>query len=139
SSPVMIEAGGKRQVIIWNPESANSLDPETGKVYWTEPFQSRSGMSIATPRKLKEQLFFTCFYNGSLMLRLDFEKPTENVVWKTQKASEKDTTHLNAVMSTPFLEFGYIYGVCSYGQLRCLRANDGQRMWETFQATTSGE
>jgi outer membrane protein assembly factor BamB len=139
SSPLMIEAGGKRQLIIWHPESANSLDPETGKVYWTEPFQSRSGMSIATPRKLGDELLFTCFYNGSLMLRLDSGKPAETAIWKTAKASEKDTTHLNAVMSTPFLEDGYIYGVCSYGQLRCLKADTGERVWETFQATTSGE
>jgi outer membrane protein assembly factor BamB len=139
SSPVLIEAGGKRQLIIWDPESANSLDPETGKIYWTEPFQSRSGMSIATPRKLGELLLFTCFYNGSLMLRLDSEKPDEKPIWRTKKASEKDTTHLNAVISTPFLENGYIYGVCSYGQLRCLKADTGERLWENFQATTSGD
>jgi len=29
--------------------------------------------------------------------------------------------------------------VCSYGQLRCLKAATGERAWETFQATTSGE
>jgi outer membrane protein assembly factor BamB len=139
SSPLLIEAGGKRQLIVWHPESANSLDPESGKVYWTEPFQSRSGMSIATPRKLGDELLFTCFYNGSMMIRLDGEKPAEKAIWKTAKASEKDTTHLNAVMSTPFLEDGYIYGVCSYGQLRCLKADTGERVWETFQATTSGE
>jgi outer membrane protein assembly factor BamB len=42
-------------------------------------------------------------------------------------------------MCTPFLEDGYIYGVCSYGQLRCLKADTGERIWETFQATTSGD
>jgi hypothetical protein len=42
-------------------------------------------------------------------------------------------------MSTPFLEDGYIYGVCSYGQLRCLKAETGERIWETFKATTTGD
>jgi outer membrane protein assembly factor BamB len=46
--------------------------------------------------------------------------------------------HLNAIIPTPFLEDGYIYGVCSYGQLRCLKAETGERIWETFQATTGG-
>ncbi len=32
----------------------------------------------------------------------------------------------------------YIYGVCSYGQLRCLDASDGKRLWETFAATGHG-
>ena len=139
SSPVIYEAGGKRQLILWHPEAASSLDPDTGQVCWSVPFKSRMGMSIATPRKMGDLLFFTCFYNGSLMLRLDSAKPAATPVWRTLKDNEKDTTHLNAVMCTPFLEDGYIYGVCSYGQLRCLKADTGERVWETFQATTSGE
>jgi outer membrane protein assembly factor BamB len=138
SSPMLCTAGGKLQLIIWHPESANGLDPETGKVYWSEPFKSRSGMTIATPRQLGDQLFFTTFYSGSLMLKLDAAQPAATSAWRTEKASEQNTTHLNAVMCTPFLENGYIYGVCSYGQLRCLKAETGERVWETFQATTSG-
>lgn len=139
SSPMIFEAGGKRQLILWHPEAANSLDPETGKVYWSEPFKARAGMTIATPRKMGDELFFTCFYNGSLMMKLDDAAPSAKPLWRTDKASEKETTHLNAVMCTPFLQDGYIYGVCSYGQLRCLKADTGERVWETFKATTSGE
>jgi outer membrane protein assembly factor BamB len=139
SSPVIYEAGGTRQLILWHPEAANALDPETGAVYWSVPFKSRAGMTLATPRKLGDQLFFTAFYSGSLMLRLDSAKPAAAVAWRTLKVNEKDTTHLNAVMCTPFLEDGYIYGVCSYGQLRCLKMETGERVWKTFQATTSGE
>jgi outer membrane protein assembly factor BamB len=139
SSPMICEEGGKRQLIVWHPEAANSLDPETGKVYWSVPFKSRSGMTIATPRKSGAALFFTSFYSGSLMLRMDRDKPSASVVWRTEKSSEKDTTHLNAVMCTPFLLGGCIYGVCSYGQLRCLKVETGERLWETFKATTSGE
>jgi len=137
--PMIYEAGGKRQLIIWHPESANSLDPETGKVHWSVPREARTGLSVATPRKLGELLFFTAFYNGSLMLRLDANQPAATPVWQTEKVSEKDTTHLNSIIPTPFLEDGYIYGVCSYGQLRCLKAETGERIWETFQATTGGE
>ena len=139
SSPMLCQAGGKRQLILWHPEAANSLDPETGQVYWSVPFKSRTGMSLATPRQLGDRLFFTAFYNGSLMLRLDSTKPAADTVWRTTKAGEKDTTHLNAVMCTPFLEDGHIYGLCSYGQLRCVKMETGERLWETFQATTSGE
>jgi outer membrane protein assembly factor BamB len=138
SSPLLVEAGGQRQLILWDAESANSVDPQTGRVFWSVPFPCRAGMALATPRKLDNLLFFSAFYNGSLMLRLDSAKPASTTLWRTQKASEKDTTHLNAVMCTPFLEGDYIYGVCSYGQLRCLKAETGERVWETFQATTAG-
>jgi outer membrane protein assembly factor BamB len=138
SSPVICEVGGKRQLILWHPEAANGLNPNTGEVYWSVPFKSRVGMTIATPRKLGDLLFFTSFYSGSLMLRLDATKPAATTLWRTLKVNEKDTTHLNAVMCTPFLEDGCIYGVCSYGQLRCLKMETGERVWETFAATTSG-
>ena len=138
SSPMIYTAGGKRQLILWHPEAANSLNPETGDLYWSVPFKSRMGLCIATPRRSEDELFFTCFYNGSLMLGLDRLKPAASVLWQTVKASETDTTHLNAVLCTPFIEDDCIYGVCSYGQLRCLRASTGERLWETFQATTGG-
>jgi len=39
------------------------------------------------------------------------------------------------VLATPVILDGYIYGICSYGQLRCLKAETGERVWETQAAT----
>jgi outer membrane protein assembly factor BamB len=108
-------------------------------VFWSVPFQSRAGMSIATPRQLGDLLFFSCFYNGSLMTRLAADRPAATKIYQSPKVSERDTAMLHTVMSTPFLERGHIYGVCSYGQLRCLKAETGERVWETFAATTDGK
>ena len=138
SSPMIYEAGGQRQLIIWHPEAVNSLNPVTGEVYWSVPFKSGMGLCVASPRKLGDLLFMTSFYNGAIMLRLDSAHPGATTAWRTEKASEQDTTHLNAIIPTPFLEDGYIYGICSYGQLRCLKAATGERVWETFKATTGG-
>jgi hypothetical protein len=56
------ESGGNGPLILWHPKAANSLDPETGEVYWSVPFKSRAGMTIATPRKLRGSLggHFAC-------------------------------------------------------------------------------
>jgi outer membrane protein assembly factor BamB len=134
--PMIFEAGGKRQLIIWHPESINSLDPETGKVYWSEPWEIRSGLSVPTPRHVGKRLYFTSFYNGSLMLELAADRPAATVSWRSKKVSEKDTDALHSIMSTPFMDGEHIYGVCSYGQLRGLRASSGERLWETLAATT---
>lgn len=139
SSPILCKAAGKQQLILWQPEGADSLDPETGGLYWSVPFKSRSGLTVSTPRRFEDYLFFTSFYNGSLMLQLDSTKPAATPIWRTEKGNEKETTHLNSILCTPFLEGGYIYGVCSYGQLRCLKAQTGERVWESFQPTTAGE
>jgi outer membrane protein assembly factor BamB len=135
--PVIIDAGGKRQLILWHPEAVNGLNPETGAVYWSQPFLTRQGLIISTPRPWNDQLFVTAFYDGSLMLKLGGEKP--EVLWKSQKSSERDTDFLHSIMCTPFVEAGHIYGVCSYGQLRCLKADTGERLWETLAATTDGK
>ena len=134
--PMIYDFAGKRQLIIWHPEAVSALDPETGKVIWSYPLAPsvRSGMTIPGPRKSGDLLFLTSFYNGSLMLRIGSDKPS--VVWQSRKVSEMDTDGLHSVMSTPVLENGYIYGSCSYGQFRCLKADTGERLWETFEPTT---
>ena len=136
--PMIYEFAGKRQLILWHPESVNALDPETGKVFWTHSHTPsvRFGMTIPSPRKIGDLLFLTSFYNGSLMLRVDSDKPT--VVWQSQKVSEKDTDGLHSVMATPLIQDGHIYSPCSYGQFRCLKLETGERLWETF-APTSGK
>lgn len=139
SAPVIYEAGGCRQLIVWDPEAVNSLDPDSGRVYWSHQFTSRTGLSIATPRKMGDYLFVSTFYNGSLMLRLGTESPSATEVWRSKKDSERNTDYLHSIISTPFLENGHIYGVCSYGQFRCLKADTGERVWETFVPTGGKE
>jgi outer membrane protein assembly factor BamB len=135
--PMIYEFAGKRQLIVWHPESVNGLDPDTGKVFWTYPTKAiQSGMSIPTPLKSGDRLFLTSFYNGSLMLRIANDTP--EMIWESKKVSEKDTDGLHSVMATPLIQDGYIYSPCSYGQFRCLKEETGERIWETF-APTSGK
>src|SRR5262249_21116970 len=128
-SPVIFQAGGKRQLIIWTGDAVNSLDPENGKVYWSEKFPLQAALSIPTPRLDGDKLFVTAFYNGSLMLKLDPDKPAASVLWKIKGRSEKSdqTEALHSIMCTPYIKDGHIYGVCSYGELRCLKEDTGER------------
>jgi outer membrane protein assembly factor BamB len=135
--PMIYEAAGCRQLIVWHPDSVNSLDPETGKLYWSQPFEIKAGLTIPTPRKLGDLLFVTSFYNGPMMLRLDSSKPAATVLWRGKSNSELRPDKLHSIMCTPVLEDDYIYGVCSYGQLRCLELKTGKRVWESLEATGS--
>ncbi len=142
--PVIFQVGKTRQLIVWHSEAANGLDPETGKVYWTVPINSNASMTIPTPRLAGgNRLFLTSFYGGSTLIQLDPDNPTSAaVVWKsklsrTNPETPKNTDKLHCVMNTPFVKDGFIYGVCSYGQMRCLRLDDGARVWEDLRATGS--
>lgn len=136
--PTLCEFGGRRQLIVWHAEAVNGLDPATGRVLWTEPWKLNYGMSIPMPRQVGQDLFLTCFYNGSQLFHFEAGQDAPKVVWRTAKMSERDTTHLNSTMSTPLIEDGYVYGPCSYGQFRCLRLATGERIWESF-APTAGK
>ncbi len=137
--PMIYEAGGKRQLIIWHPRALNSLNPETGKPYWSVPFTARSGLTIPTPRLHGDLLFVTSFYNGPLMMRMAKDAPRATEVWRATGRSERVTQQLHAIMCTPFIEKGHIYGVCSYGQFRCLKADTGERVWESLKPVTGAE
>src|SRR5260370_4848952 len=42
---------------------------------------------------------------------------------------------LHTVLGTALLKDGFIYGVCGFGELRCLDEKTGDRKWETYAAT----
>ena len=137
--PVIYDSGGKRQLIIWHPAALVSLDPENGKEWWSEPYEVKQGLSIAMPRMENDYLFVSSAYEGSLMMKMDKNKPAATRLWKRGGRSEKTTDAIHILCPTPVLRNGLIYGVEVYGQLRCLKEENGDRLWETFAATTPGE
>jgi outer membrane protein assembly factor BamB len=133
--PVIIEHGRTRQLIIWHPLAVTSLDPATGGIHWEQPFKIEAGLSVATPVWSSPLLLVSSFYNGSMMLQLDGRKPVAAVLWKGKSQSEINTDGLHALVTTPVIEGDYIYGICSYGQLRCLNVRTGERVWESLELT----
>jgi len=131
--PVIFEVGGIRQLIIWHPSAVVSLDPLTGKVYWQQPFRINMGMTLATPVLSGTHLLVSSFYNGSMLL--DITGEAARVLWKGKSDSEINTDGLHAVINTPVIDGDYIYGICSYGQFRCLDLKTGERVWETMEVT----
>ena len=140
SPPVIYEVGKTRQLIIWHPTAVVSLDPTTGKLYWEHEFKAQSALSVAQPIWDAEnrRLLVSSFYNGSRCFELDPEQPEVRLLWQGKSSSETKTDGLHALMCTPAFDAGHIYGVGSYGQLRCLDAATGERVWESFEATGEG-
>ncbi len=138
--PVIIKAGGARQLIIWEPKAVFSLNPVNGEVYWSQEWDVRGGLSVATVVTDGRQLLFSQFYKGSLMMELDAHAPKAKLVWMGEGKSEMpdQTRGLHSLITTPILEGDAIYGVCSYGELRGLDARTGERLWQTDQMTRQG-
>jgi outer membrane protein assembly factor BamB len=138
SAPIMITQAGRRVLVCWTGESVAGLDPASGKVLWKYPFPpTRMVINVPTPVVHQDRLFVTSFYDGSLMLRLDQRQPRVEKIWRRCGPNERATDALHAMISTPYFEGDYIYGVDSYGQLRCLDARSGDRVWEDLRAVPS--
>jgi len=132
SAPIVIEQAGKRVIICCTGERVVGLDPNSGKLYWEHPFASEQ--NISTPVAHNNFLFVSSFFDGSLLLKLNANELTVSPVWRRKGASETRTDSLHCCISTPLLQGDYIYGADSYGELRCLDLNTGNRIWESLDA-----
>lgn len=126
SPPTLIEAGGVTQLLIFHGHSLNSLNPDDGKLYWTEPLATSFSMAIMAPRKGGDFLFAGGHSGRSLGLKLDTAKPAVTKVWKGSR-----DTGLAPVSGTPFVENGIAYGIDGDGVFRAMRIDTGERLWGT--------
>lgn len=123
SSPLVVEAGGRRQLIVTSERGVAALDPATGRSLWTERFTS----GIPTPVVSGNRLLV----NG-LMFALDAGKPAASVVWPARKpdAQLSDTT-------TAIFHGDLVFSHKKPDRLVCLEAATGRPLWETDQVKSS--
>ena len=133
--PVIIEKGGVRQLIAFNPSSVESLNPADGKSYWSVPIKSQYDMSITRPMLDGDFMYVCGKGNQSVMLKLDSDKPAATEVWRG-----KPRRSIYGSNATPFFVDGTLYGADQdMGSLIAADAKDGNRLWSTFDATNPEE
>ena len=137
SPPMIFEAGGKRQLIVWLSDSLNGLDPATGKPYWKVPYPAdgkprRPTVNIATLRREGQLLFLSSTYHGPMMLKFAADKPDVSVLWRNEPRNPDKPDVLASLMPTPVFKDGHIYGVSFDGALICLEAETGKELWQTY-------
>jgi outer membrane protein assembly factor BamB len=135
STPILVFQGGKPVLVVWTADGVIGLNPADGSLYWREDMKvSRMPIGITTPVLSNDRVFVSSFYDGSLMLRLKPDKPEVERVWREVGRDEQHTKSLHCVIGTPIIQGDYIYGNDSYGELRCLKAGTGERVWENLTA-----
>ena len=136
SAPIIIEQAGTRVLVYITGRRIVGLDPRTGRLYWEHPFLPKNMViTVATPVFDGEHLIATSFYDGMLLLKVHQDRLAVEQLWRRRGASERDTDALHCCISTPIIQGDHIYGVDSYGELRCLVLKTGDRLWEDLTAT----
>jgi outer membrane protein assembly factor BamB len=135
SAPILIRQGDRDVVVCWTGDSVSGLDPGRGDVLWNIAMKPRNmPIGVATPVIQDEYLFVSSFYDGSMLIRLNLQQPQAEKVWHRRGIDEKNTDALHCMISSPLIKGDYIYGVDSYGELRCLDLKTGDRVWEDLSA-----
>lgn len=130
SSPIVISAGGKRQLIIWTPKAVTSLNPATGQTWWREELVTREDYAVATPVRHGDLLLVS-----GLMFQLDRNKPATSVLWPETKAlSLRVLSHT----CMPLILGEHVFAGKMGGRFVCLEACTGKQIWETDQVTPLG-
>jgi outer membrane protein assembly factor BamB len=139
--PMMFTIGGKKQLIIWHTEALNGLDPKTGKKLWSVPWPDKNDVQrpaivVGAPKMVGDRLYVSAPYDGSLMVEFEKGKEKPKVAWhdKTNNLAKPDGLH--CLMGTPVLTKDHVYGICAFGELRCLDSKDGKRVWESYKPVT---
>jgi len=127
SSPIILTAGGKKQLIVWTQEAVTSLEPATGKTWWRERLQTPGDMAVSTPVFSDSRLLI-----AGLMFKLDVDKPTASALWpETMPATRRVLSNT----STALFLGDYVYTAKISGELVCLEAGTGKQVWTTNTVT----
>jgi outer membrane protein assembly factor BamB len=127
SSPIVISAGGKRQLIVWTPKSVAALDPMTGRICWREKLDTPEQYVVATPVYHDGLLLVS-----GLMLRIEPGTQFPRVLWPETKAP------LGRILShtcIPMILGEHVFAGKLSGRLVCLEARTGRQVWETDKVT----
>jgi outer membrane protein assembly factor BamB len=130
--PTLYQVGRTTQLVLWHPESINSVDPETGKPFWSVPLVPDYKMSITAPQLSGNKLFTSGIGNKSVLLELDEGRPAAKELWRGQRVDG-----VQCVNSSPVIVGDTIYASNNdQGDLVAVDLATGKRLWKTFDPTT---
>jgi hypothetical protein len=127
SSPILVEAGGKRWIAVWTADGVAGLTVETGAVLWTVPFKSTYDVAIISPVHRDGLLLVSGYWEGSKAIALADGKPPE-VHWEGKA--------LSCLMSTPLHRDGHLYALDKDEGLLCLEWGTGKVLWRDGHRVT---
>ena len=126
TSPMLVELGGVRQVLIVNAETVNSHDPKTGEILWTFPWANDQLTNCSQPFPLDDHRVFlsTAYGKGCAVLEVSW---VEEGSWKASSMWTSRT--MQTKFCSVVVRDGHAYGFDD-GILECVSLADGRRKWK---------
>jgi outer membrane protein assembly factor BamB len=134
----LLDLAGRKQVVVFAGSEALGVDPATGDVLWTYPFETNFECNIITPITIDGRLFLSAGENhGSVLLSLEPKGKAYEVAEAWSSLGVKSV--LRSEWQTPVLHEGYLYGMDNVGgagpitHLTCIDAATGERAWQQLR------
>jgi outer membrane protein assembly factor BamB len=125
STPILVQAGGRRQLVASGPHWIVAYDPASGKELWR--IRHGDGFSIGSvPVAGGDVVYFSsgCMRPNLLAVRCDGlgDVTSTHLAWRSQKGIP--------VMSSPLLSDGRLYYASDDGIATCADAGSGTAIWQ---------
>jgi outer membrane protein assembly factor BamB len=134
SSPLLINAAGRKQVLCFTGVALVSLAPEDGQLLWRFPWPTPHAVNSATPiwlqaragEKVIDYVFISSGYGvGCALLKVTAD-PGGALQARRVYASNQLRNHF----ATSVFYRGHIYGIDDPDFLTCLDVKSGQVLWK---------
>jgi outer membrane protein assembly factor BamB len=121
-TPIIATIGGKRQYVLLTGVSLIGVDPDNGKLLWSQPWKTPMAITGAEPIVIGNSIFVTSGYKFGCGLVEVKDGAT------SLKYQNKD---MQCRFSSPILLGGYVYGVSEPdpGSLTCMDPMTGVVKW----------
>ncbi len=122
ATPIIVDAGGRKELISSGAESVIAYDPATGKELWnTEGVKSHPIPSVVQGHGL---IFATAGSQAkvALAIRPGQVDPASRIAWRYNKGT--------AYVASPILFGDYLYLISNQGLMTCLDARTGEIKYE---------
>src|SRR5262249_51022124 len=120
-TPVIVDAGGKTQLVMSGSKCVNSYNPDTGEELWHHkgPTEQYVASLVFT-----ENLFFLT--SGFPEYHLMAFHPDGTVAWHHPKLNAKEASYV----PSPVAHGEYFFVVSDLGFAYCYEAKTGKKLWE---------
>jgi outer membrane protein assembly factor BamB len=138
ASPVLLDVGGRQQIVAMTGGSVIGIAPMSGDLLWRYPYKTDFNCNTATPLAIDGNVFISAGENhGSVLLKLmpEGDKFQITEVWSSLGVKSV----MRNEWQTSILIDGYLYGFDNVGSagpvthLTCVRAATGERAWQQLR------
>jgi outer membrane protein assembly factor BamB len=122
-TPILVERQSGPQLVVWTPLNVRAVDPGTGKLLWTIPYEVTYGVSIATPIALRDIVLVAGYWEGSKAIKLGDTPEAAELLWEENR-------FLRGLMAPPLERDGLVYLLDKQYGITCFELATGKKLWD---------